>query len=338
VVKSWNDQRSRTLSGKRDLLRESYKLGPKGIYEVSDGGKKVRFLYWIVINGHITILQKCLSKPHKIPFWPFKRSNEIHEEPANFLWLSIYSMKKEMVKFVLSEMNTKHIRECINEPFCSSHTPLTLACSLNAPEVVKILVQNGADINKCNNERELPLFHAVKCGSEEITYFLTSKCPIVNTQDLHNFLIKLVYETGNSNKFKLFLLNCFAKFITNDGNTPLHLAVENGFEGIVETLIRRDANINATNNMKDTPLHIACRKNNSNMVEALVASLNCDGSIQNQQGLLAFHLACRNGSLPIVKKLYDPEYLTVKDNDGLTPREYAENHGDVQKFLNRKGH
>ncbi|XP_056003068.1 uncharacterized protein LOC125662070 isoform X2 [Ostrea edulis] len=329
------EQRTRALLEERDLLWENNKLGPKGIYEVSDDGKKFRLLHWIVYNGHLTFLQKCLSKSSKLPF--LKKMNEIEEEPVHFIWLSIYSMEKDMAKFVLSAMSQRQIRGCINEPFCSLHTPLTLACSLNTLDIVKILVENGAVVQKCNLNGELPLFHAVKCGSEEIIHFLLDKCPFVKTQDPRLCPFELASETGNVDILKLLLQDCSVKCTTSDGNSPLHLAIEHRFDDVAETLISRGANINAINNMKETPLHIACQKNNLNVVEVLVASLNCDTSIQNLQGCLPFHIACRNGIVPIVKLLYDSKYLNVKDKEGKTPREHAVKNSDVWKFLNRKG-
>ena len=42
-----------------------------------------------------------------------------------------------------------------------------------------------------------------------------------------------------------------------DGETPLHLAAENGDKKMVELLLANQADVNATDGTGDTPLHLA---------------------------------------------------------------------------------
>ena len=55
----------------------------------------------------------------------------------------------------------------------------------------------------------------------------------------------------------------------NDGETPLHIAVKEGNQAIVDALIKEGANVNQQNVLGETPLHIAVYYSHQAIVEAL---------------------------------------------------------------------
>ena len=58
----------------------------------------------------------------------------------------------------------------------------------------------------------------------------------------------------------------------SDGQTPLHVACENGHHQIVEMLLTAGANIAAQDNYGQTPLHVAHQNGNHQVVELLLSA------------------------------------------------------------------
>lgn len=82
-------------------------------------------------------------------------------------------------------------------------------------------------------------------------------------------------------------------------NTPLRTACSERHLGIVEELIRANANINQTDVTK-TPLGIACIKGHLNIVKELIR----EGAIINLEGPEStLMLARKNGHLSVVEEL-----------------------------------
>ncbi len=93
--------------------------------------------------------------------------------------------------------------------------------------------------------------------------------------------------------------------ITDQKQTPLHIAVENEDEDEVKKLLRKGDNVNSQNSEKQTPLHLAVLKRNSAIVDILLTKSPQLGSIhlQDSNGQSPLHIAIVNGDLDIVKKI-----------------------------------
>lgn len=66
--------------------------------------------------------------------------------------------------------------------------------------------------------------------------------------------------------------------------TPTHLAVEEGYEGVVNYLVQEKRDINALNAGGDTPLHIAASKENENILTTLIrGGANVNATNREQQ-------------------------------------------------------
>ena len=119
---------------------------------------------------------------------------------------------------------------------------LHLAVLNKSNTIIKLLIDNGANINIKDSKSQTPLHHAVSQGSLEI--------------------VKLLIKSGADISSK-----------TINGQTPLHFAVSQGSLEIVKLLIESGANISLTNNYGQTPLHIAAKKKDSlAMIKLLIKS------------------------------------------------------------------
>jgi ankyrin repeat protein len=129
-------------------------------------------------------------------------------------------------------------------------SPLSTAVVMKNLELVKLLVEHGAEINR--NQ----LSSAVAVGSKEIVLYLIEKGADVNRIDdmgfapIHNAVLKKV----NSEILTLLLEHGANPDIKDpNGETPLFYAVRNHDPEKVKILLDHGARLNVTNNKGETP-------------------------------------------------------------------------------------
>lgn len=117
-------------------------------------------------------------------------------------------------------------------------TPLHWAAVQGRDNVVKLLLQRGADVNSTNNDTRTPLHLAA-----------ASNCSAV---------VSLLLDNGA-------VVNCKYK----DGNTPLHLCAANAHQAIVPLLLAKRADKSLRNNANLTPGEWAFQLGNHTIVAML---------------------------------------------------------------------
>ncbi|WCR59442.1 MAG: Phosphocholine transferase AnkX [Wolbachia endosymbiont of Ctenocephalides felis wCfeF] len=115
----------------------------------------------------------------------------------------------------------------------------------------------------------------------------------------------------------------------NCGQTPLHIAAENGWLNIVKYLIDKDANINAKGEYGWTPLHIAAKNGKLDMIKYLTnkgANINAKDECYSTP----LHLVAELGELSIVEYLINKgAYVDARDGWYRTPLFYAADSGKL---------
>lgn len=103
---------------------------------------------------------------------------------------------------------------------------LCVAAMTGPAQVVKTLIDQGANINTKVNDGMTPLHVAATNGHEDVANLLIAEGADINAKG-------------------------------NNGGTPLHFAAMNGFNGVVKLLIIKGANVKAKANDGLTPLDLA---------------------------------------------------------------------------------
>lgn len=111
------------------------------------------------------------------------------------------------------------------------YTVLHIAAKRNNVDAIKLLINNGAEVDSKDDYDRTPLYYAIDYSSDiDVIKFLIDKGADVNVKIFNN-------------------------------NMPLHIAAQRNNVEAVKLLISKGADINAKNNYFDTPLEVTSRDN-----------------------------------------------------------------------------
>ncbi|CAH1260993.1 unnamed protein product [Diabrotica balteata] len=159
--------------------------------------------------------------------------------------------------------------------------------------------------------------------------------------DTSGSLLMLAILHGDYNEAVRLLDNGMdLSYIESTGFSPLHRAVEKGDVGIVELLLKRNANVNSNvdglNQLVHQPLHLAAKCGHLDVLILLIAY---GASLETKcpNGFLAIHLAAQEGHFNIVKYFVENKcyHVDIQSNNLRTPLMCAAipGHTEIVKFL-----
>lgn len=225
-------------------------------------------------------------------------------------------------------------------------TPLAGAVVQEQVDVVRFLLDKGADPNIPNKNGLTPLEHA--CGRDKtnglaLAKLLLAKGASVNATNVTGFTIPPLEWAISSDNTELvkFLLENGANVMTKSdvGSTPLHSATDRGDLEIAEMLIAHGADVNARITGGTTPLHSAAWNGDSNMMKLLL-SKGAEADAKRSDGLTPLINAAgpgaeRHGNGCVELLLAKGANINATDGDGETPLHKAAYYGnkDVVEIL-----
>ncbi|XP_034048571.1 ankyrin-1 isoform X1 [Thalassophryne amazonica] len=192
-----------------------------------------------------------------------------------------------------------------------------MAAQENHLEVVKFLLENGANQSLPTEDGFTPLAVALQQGHENV--------------------VALLINYGTKGKVRLPALHIAARnddtrtaavLLQNDPNpdvlsktgfTPLHIAAHYENLSVAQLLLNRGANVNFTPKNGITPLHIASRRGNVIMVRLLLdRGAQIDAKTKDE--LTPLHCVARNGHARIIEILLEHGApIQAKTKNGLSP-------------------
>ncbi|KAF8795282.1 Ankyrin-3 like protein [Argiope bruennichi] len=207
-----------------------------------------------------------------------------------------------IVDYLIEVANTP-----IDDRDIDGKTPLHYACENGHLDVTKYLIKHKAKTNSKDVFGYSPMYYAIAKSHNEIANFLMEKEYSVNVIVGPCKLTALHIAAG---KGCLDMINSLLKkganvnFLSDMHIVPLHYAAKGGHFEVVKCLIEKGAKVDVESVDGLTPLHWAAETGNKEVVDILLFNgANTNATYLNSISPLAF--AAKNGYSSIVKILID---------------------------------
>lgn len=228
----------------------------------------------------------------------------------------------------------------VNKRTTQGDSPLMVAVNQQQLRCVEVLLENSADPDIANYDKDTPLFRACEKNNAALVAALLNAGAAVNTRCIHGFTA--LQEAAMENNIEIcdMLLRAGAKHnITNAfGITPLFSAAQYGRINPLRFLLRHGADINTQAADGATALYEAAKNGHVEMVQLLV-SQNADANKPGRTGLLPLHIAAQIGNESIVSILVPVTSKARVRRTGISPLHLAaeRNRDDVLELLIAEG-
>jgi ankyrin repeat protein len=263
-------------------------------------------LHNAIEEGNLEIVKMLVNAGAKIDIPDNQRNTPLH--------ISAFNNKIEIMEFLLAQQHLVN-SEFLDAVESDGSTALHYATNEGYFEIVKMLVNAGANIDIPDNQKNTPLHISAFNNKIEIMEFLIAKQLQVNPESLnakgedygwtalHHASIMGNFENGKM----LVMAGASIDIPDNDGNTPLHLAAYHNRIEIVEFLIAVQLQVNPKSlNTKGengcTALHCASEQGNLEIVKMLVKA-GASSDIPDNEGNTSLHLAAIKNKNSIVEFL-----------------------------------
>lgn len=157
------------------------------------------------------------------------------------------------------------------------------------------------------------------------------RCPIHWAVSMNNFeMVKLLGSKGNLDIDEL---------IDDSGWTAIHIACSIGNEEMLDYLMKLTPtpDVNLKTNQGVTPLHLAILKKNLGVIKKLIIEYKCKCNVKDKNGYTPLQRASSIGLLSIITLLNEKGKVNLNstDNYGWTALHHAlaEGKGDAAKLL-----
>ena len=242
------------------------------------------------------------------------------------LYKAVNNSEIETLKLLLEDQKFD-----VNIPYSRfGDTLISLAASKGNAQMIQLLLDHGADINKKGCSGLTPLHRAITYGKnrEAIDLLIKQGADIHARDNRHETALRKAVRQGDDQTIEQLLKNQADIYDTSEiqGNNSLHIAAEYyqaSKDSMIILLKQNKLNINATNNYKETALHCASRSDKTVEKVDVLLNYGADINAKNISGKTPLHLAIDGKRLEVIKKLLERgAAINIKDKEGKSPEDY----------------
>ncbi|ROI33840.1 Ankyrin repeat and SOCS box protein 2 [Anabarilius grahami] len=185
----------------------------------------------------------------------------------------------------------------VNQRTLKGKTALMLAVARDHLACVESLLENGADPDISNMERETPLYKACEKENPAMVAMLLNYGASVNKNCIQGWTALHESVCRNNVEICEMLVKAGAKVNMPNmyGITPIFVAAQSGKVDALRMLLKNGADLNSQAADGATALYEACKNGHDEIVEFLL-SQNADANKPGKTGLMPIHIAAQRGN------------------------------------------
>uniref|UniRef100_A0A8D8YWX2 Ankyrin-1 n=1 Tax=Cacopsylla melanoneura TaxID=428564 RepID=A0A8D8YWX2_9HEMI len=243
--------------------------------------------------------------------------------------------------------STEIVDFLISQGACSQESLLHVAVNFCKEEMVFLILKQGPDVNGKDSKGRTPLYIGVERGKMTIIEILMKQGANVNISDLHGKMpLHVAAEKGNEKIIECLLKNgalVDPKVTSNsqEGLTPLFLAVIKGSLRSVILLLNSGSNVNVSDKNGKMPIHVAAEKGYVEILECLLKhgstvdpKIISDSQIGLTPLLLAVQKSCLTGVSELLKAGANPNLQYTEGQSALSQAVINDDFLVIQELLN----
>ena len=220
----------------------------------------------------------------------------------------------DYVDFVRAALEISDI--LVNAQDASGDTALQIAIGANSRELVQLILDHkDTDINLTDQSKNSPLLTAASWGLEDIVKLLIERGADTTIEDeLGGTAMLRASDEGNTAVVQMMLkYSVDFRNIDKLGRTILHGACANGHSDIARLLVDAGHDINPCGDRGETPLHDAGREGYVTLTETLL-ELGADPLIKDHSGRTPRLVAAQKGNKDVAQLLAEREHQLGHDD------------------------
>lgn len=288
------------------------------------------------------------------------------------LCLSVRERDYDILIFLIKEGADLNASSKIKDKFFNGYSfvnPLRDACAICDYEIVKILVESGANVNLKVGGYGYTALHTI-CSSNKLSasLMMTGKKDIKTDNEFGKTVLKIaefliengadisarteigslpihiasVGSCGNDELIRLLIMKGSRLTVDvkdNYGNTPLHYAARSGWTEIINELLLSGSDINSLNEDAENPLHVAVKDGQREAIKLLIEK-GAKVNIVDIKGNSPLHSSVKIKRIKsdIVEILLQGgANLCLEDSEGKIPIFYARGNRQVYQLFKKYG-
>ncbi|XP_018903045.2 LOW QUALITY PROTEIN: uncharacterized protein [Bemisia tabaci] len=250
-------------------------------------------------NGNLSITEMLMRSGADINYCNFQGYTALHRAAEH--------NRKDIIHFLLKN------GAAVNSPSGSENhktyylsrtpSPLSIAARKGLLEIVKTLIEFGANINALSANESSPIFEACKKGRFKVAQLLLQHGATPDSKFVDETPLSICAQKGYLSVLQVLIkFNATVDIADSRGRTPLYRASEQGYVRIVKKLLETGAAINVRTECGETPLSIAAKNGHLKTVKILL-KFGAAIDIIDTKGNSPLFKASSNGHIKVVRLL-----------------------------------